>query len=299
MYHDGFSGITGKHDIPCLRKVFEGKNGEAIINIIPLQAIFEMVEAGTFFPSETLTEKDIRKAQTFAAMHMPDRPEFKRNNRYKRTKLLLDENLPSGLIPGLSKELSNISHIYFEGMNGNTDEFIYWRPWSKLKTRSSKEARAHDKTKYIIISQDSDLTDIAKRQWLDRMLCCAEPEKIDFSNVNVVFHVKDITLRNPASATMHWPSASDILRAAYSGEASSYIITKGGVYPEAGCSKQEIITQIEEIMRNKRLRNNELILEDIEYVERQKALREARRTRSQAGEMAIPLRIEHQSPLPA
>lgn len=287
MYLDSFSGDSGKNNVLCLRKTFKEADGSYREEQIPIISILQNLDHEASLRAGSLTERDLRTALMLATMRLPETDEYKRNNRYKRTKILLDENLSTRLIPELSRELSNLSHIYFEGMQGATDEFIYWRPWTQLKNRTAREQRVHAGTKYIIITLDSDLTEIARNQWLKRIVTSSTPEDIDFSNVNAIFHVRDINLGRPENGTGDWPVAKDILRAAYSGEASSYSITKNGVRPEAGCSKKELIAYADRIAMFERFKTSELTIEDENYLAACQKVKIDRRTRQPGQALAM------------
>ena len=280
MLLDIFSNAADMAGVPFLRKTWNDANGESKACQIPITDILSKIDQGWSeedFQRYDITPRDLRTALTVASLQLPDRPEFVRNNRYKRTKILLDENMSSRLIPELSKELSNLSHIYYEGMSGVTDEFIYWRPWSHLQSRTKREKRAHENTRYIIITQDSDLRDISKAQWKSRVMNCSTPEDIDFSNLNAVFHVRDINLGKPENASYYLPLAKDILRAAYSEEASSYVITKSGVYPEQGCRLEDIIEEVEKHFQFERIKSSQITDDDARYLEMCREVRERRR----------------------
>lgn len=244
---------------PCLRLYFPDDPSPE--RFFPLTDIF----SGTHDPSMAcLTPKDVALCEAFAATHMPGTELYRRNNRFKRVKILLDENLPYGLVTPLSEQLSNLSHVYLEGLGGFTDEFIYNRPWYCLKEGKTTERKKLQAIKHIIISRDSDLTDLARAQWMQRIETCATPEDIDFGDINTVFRVKDEDMSATANVQYYQMHARAIMRAAYSNEAASYIIGKTGVYPEAGSRLSDLIAVVEKTRRVERAQAGELTLAELE-----------------------------------
>lgn len=232
----------------CLRLFDRSADNESLVKTedIPLAEIFEAVAQGDAterFPQ--LTRKDIDLCHAFLATNVPDHEAYRQNNRGKKISILFDENLPYGLVPALSRELPNLSHVYLEGLGGYTDDFIFNRPWYQLKERSEKEKEKGRSTKYIIISRDQDLTDLAQEQWRARIRTSLTPENINFDDVNVVFHVKGEALANVLGAPVFAQYAKDILKRAYSNKAASYVIGQTGIHVEYGSSRESLIAQVE------------------------------------------------------
>lgn len=242
----------------CLRLPFAASANE----YIPLDHLWD--EAGTFKGDERLSPEDERLCRAFAATKLPHTEEYRVNNRYKTVKILFDENLPHGLVPELMTQISNLTQVYLEGLGGYTDEFIYHRPWYQLEPRSTREARQVQNNKYIIISRDYDLTDLAREQWMRRIACVAQPEDIDFSNVNVVFRVADEALTQVDNAEFYRRHAEKIMRAAFSGQSASYLIGQHGVWPEPGSTLRELVRAVEKNQRIERARIGELSAEELE-----------------------------------
>jgi predicted nuclease of predicted toxin-antitoxin system len=214
---------------------------------IPLTRIFDAHRHGNLqdeYPN--LTPKDLRLCSAFLATNVPGHPSYIRNYRGKSVKILFDENLPYGLVSALTEVLPNLSHVYMEGMEGFTDEFIYNRPWYVLHPTAIAERKKRGRTKFIIISRDNDLTDLAQRQWLQRIKAASHPEKVSFGDVNVVFRVIDQFLTNLENVAQFKTLARDIMRRAYSGEAASYTIARTGVYVERGSALHDLIRKVEE-----------------------------------------------------
>jgi hypothetical protein len=210
-----------------------------------------------------LTERDLRLCSAFLATNVPSHPAYIRNNRGKRVKILFDENLPYGLVPALTEGLPNLSHVYLEGMDGYTDDYIFYRPLYQLKKSPTSYRRKKDvETKYIIVSRDNDLSDLARAQWMQRIVTCAEPEKINFNDTNVVFRVVDESLTNLENANRFNELARDIMKAAYSCKAASYTISKNGVYIEKGSSLPEMIAQLDQAEMHKRANLGQLSIEE-------------------------------------
>lgn len=229
-----------------------------------LSAIFESHSRGTVetdFPD--LKEKDLRLCSAFLATNVPSHPAYIKNNRGKRVKILFDENLPYGLVTALTEGLPNLSHVYLEGMEGYMDDYIFYRPQHQIEsTASSYQRKKSVETKYIIVSRDTDLSDLARAQWTQRIATCANPEEIDFSDTNVVFRVVDESLTNLENAARFKELGRDIMRAAYSCKAASYAISKSGVYTEKGSSLQELIGQMDRAEMQKRANQGLLSLEE-------------------------------------
>lgn len=212
----------------------------------PLNAIFDAHSRGNVtkeFPD--LNPKDLHLCSAFLATNVPGHPAYIKNNRGKRVKILFDENLPYGLVSALTEELPNLSHVYLEGMDGFADEFIFHRPWYQLKTASAYDRRKSAGTKYIIITRDTDLTDLARNQWCKRIAACATPEDLKFNDVNAVFRVVDESFTNVENVVRFKELAQEIMKAAYSCKAASYTISKSGVHIERGSSLENLIEQVE------------------------------------------------------
>ena len=244
---------------PCLRLYFPDDPSPE--RFFPLSEIFSGNNGASL---AVLTPRDVALCEAFAATHMPGTEFYRRNNRFKRVKILLDENLPYGLVTPLSQQLSNLSHVYLEELGGFTDEFIYNRPWYSLKERSISERKKHQGIKYIIISRDSDLTDLARAQWVQRIQTCATPEDIDFGDINTVFRVKDEDLSMTANAAYYQMHAKAIMRAAYSNEAASYVINKAGVHPESGSRLCDLIGGVEKARKVERAQAGGLTAAELE-----------------------------------
>lgn len=229
-----------------------------------LTDIFNAQNAGKLsegFPH--LSAEDLHLCSAFLATNVPDHPAYKSNNRNKRVKILFDENLPYALVSALTAELPCLSHVYLEGMDGASDEFIFNRPWAHLKPSKASERKQKRATKHIIISRDSDMTDLAQGQWLKRMQSSSHPEDIRFDDVNVVFRVVDESLTNIQNADKFKEVARDIMRAAYSQEGASYTISLRGVDVEQGSYKQQLIRKLEDIDRIERAKKNCLTEQEI------------------------------------
>ncbi len=227
---------------------------------IPLRDIFEAHSKGAL--AETyphLTQQDISLCAAYLATNVPDHPAYQKNNRSRRVKILFDENLPYALVAALTDELPNQSHIYLEGLDGVADEFIFYRPIYQLKpSLKGYDRKCAKRTKHIIITRDSDLSDLARAQWLNRMRATATPESIKFDDVNVVIRVTDETLTNIENAYRYRELAVEIMRAAYSGAAASYTINRAGVKPEAGNAKEQLLQVLSNEERILRARNDQL-----------------------------------------
>lgn len=231
-------------------------------SLIPLKSIFAVNSPHADHPG--LTERDLQLCEAFLATNVPGHPFYIRNNRGKRVKILFDENLPYGLVPALTHELPNLSHVYLEGMKGYADEFIYNRPNYCLKKKTPYEAMRDRTTKYIIITRDSDLTDLARAQWKRRMVVSHDPENIMFDDVNVVFRVTDERLTSLENIGQFKKMAREIMRLAYSGDSASYIIGKSGVVPEPGSRKKQLLHEVEETIKVDRAKLGQLTAAEIE-----------------------------------
>lgn len=216
-------------------------------------------------PDQYIPLQDISLCAAFLATNVPEHPAYQKNNRSRRVKILFDENLPYALVAALTNELPNLSHIYLEGLDGVADEFIFYRPTYQLKpSLKGYDRKCAMRTKHIIITRDSDLSDLARAQWLARMRATATPEQIKFDDVNVVIRVTDETLTNIENASLYKELAVDIMRAAYSGAAASYTINRKGVNPEAGNTKEHLISSLNNEQRIGRARDGELSPEERE-----------------------------------
>jgi|GEM_PF-3095828 len=232
-------------------RIFRGNGGDQeVYDYVALRTIFEQSANGTLkdnFPD--LKERDIRLCEAFAATNLDNHPLYKKNFRSKKVSILFDENLPYGLVPELSQVLPNLSHVYLEGMGGYMDDFLFNRPWFALKDEKPSDMKRKRQTKHIIISRDSDLTDLARDQWIRRIQVVAHPDKIMFDDVNVVFHVTDTGMTRLEHADHYKEYARDIMKAAYSCEAASYVLDKDGVRPEPGSSFPELLRVVDEFHR--------------------------------------------------
>ncbi|MDD3020495.1 MAG: hypothetical protein PHX61_05880 [Alphaproteobacteria bacterium] len=211
-----------------------------------LSDVFEAAASGKVekeFPD--LNAKDIRLCQAFLATNVKDHPAFKSNFRKDRVSILIDENLPYGLVAELTKVLPNLSHVYLEGMEGSMDEYIFNRPKYRIDHDSAEDMLRKKKTKYIIISRDDDLTEIVRQQWMRRIGAVTSPDLIDFKDVTVVFRVSGSTMIHVDNAEYYRNSAAEIMKAAYSGEAASYVISRDGVRVENGSRFHELLKQVE------------------------------------------------------
>lgn len=247
---------TGDYFLMCYALPSEEFLDERAHTLYSLTSIFDAHSRGVMaqeFPD--LTSKDLRLCSAFLATNVPHHPAYIKNNRGKRVKILFDENLPYGLVSALTEELPNLSHVYLEGMEGFTDEFIYQRPWYHLKEKSPYERRKSSGTKHIIITRDMDLTDLARAQWTKRLSSCATPEDIKFHDVNVVFRVVDESFTNVENVQRFKDLAKDIMKAAYGSQSASYTISKSGVYIERGSSLEDLIHNLDNQNVLTKLRN--------------------------------------------
>lgn len=179
----------------------------------------------------TLEENDVSACIGYAATHLTDRHEYRKNNRRKSARILLDENLSPALVGALYESIGGLSSIYYEGMNGHTDEFIYWRPSAKI----SKDSRHKKSMRHVIITQDSDLCDIAERQWMQRIRTCATPDNIKFNDTNTIILITDPKMAACEGAESYRTLTNKIMRAVFNPETpapwymASKTIFKAGV----------------------------------------------------------------------
>jgi hypothetical protein len=226
------------------------------LKYIKVQDILDLLEAG-FRESDVLSgytmldESDITACRAFAAVNMPQSLDYRRNNRYKGVKILLDENIYHGFILPLSHHISNLSHIYYEGMGGFTDEYIYWRPHYYLKDESAKERKRKRGMRHIIISNDSDLCDLAEAQWRQRIATSSDPDAIDFGDTNTVFSIEKRQYKFLFDPEFCEKISRSIMRAAYNPKAPWYKIRdNGSVYP--GKLFSSLCSDVEEAVRGER-----------------------------------------------
>lgn len=234
---------------------------------IPVADIINLLEKSGYRESDVLSaypmleESDITACRAFAAVNMPESKDFKRNNRYRGVKILLDENLYHGFILQLSQHISNISHIYYEGMGGFMDDFIYWRPHHLLKEESPKEHKRKKSLKHIIISNDSDLCDLAEDQWRGRIKAASDPDAIDFKDTNTVFNISKVHYSKLKDPEFCEKVSRGIMRAAFDPKAPWYKIRGNGtVYP--GVLFPSLCNQVETTLRNERFKNGVATEED-------------------------------------
>ncbi|MFN3701438.1 MAG: DUF433 domain-containing protein [Alphaproteobacteria bacterium] len=259
-----FTSDTIENGAPVLNRIFSTAVSPDLLRDSPaerlkyikVQDILDLLDAG-FRESDVLSgytmldESDITACRAFAAVNMPQSQDYRRNNRYKGVKILLDENVYHGLILPLSHHISNLSHIYYEGMGGFTDEYIYWRPHYFLKDESAKERRRKRGMRHIIISNDSDLCDLAEGQWRQRIATSSDPDAIDFSDTNTVFSIEKRQYKLLLDPEFCEKISRSIMRAAYNPKAPWYKIRdNGSVYP--GKLFSSLCTDVEEAIRSQR-----------------------------------------------
>jgi uncharacterized protein (DUF433 family) len=206
----------------------------------------------------TIEENDISACIGYAATHLKDRHEYKRNNRRKSARILLDENLSPGLVGALYESIGGLSSIYYEGMDGYTDEFIYWRPWAKISSNSQ-----HKKSiRHVIITQDMDLCDLAVGQWKQRICTSATPELINFKDTNRIILVSDPDMAAHENASFYKNLASKIMRAVFNPAISApwYKASKTSLSP--GISLQALIEEVKQDILVKRFQNGEVTSEE-------------------------------------
>ncbi len=230
---------------------------------IPVHDVLTLLDAG-YRPSDiksmipTLEDNDISACIGFAATHIKDRHEYKRNNRYKAARILLDENLSPALVEALYQTIGGLSSIYYEGMNGYTDEFIYWRPTAKI----SKGSRTKKNMRHVIITQDSDLCDIAEAQWMQRIHTCATPESINFMDTNTIILIADPKMAAKEGAEFYKKLAGKIMRAVFNPETPAPWYRASKTSLSAGISLQKLIEYAEKDALIKRYLNGEVSEEE-------------------------------------
>lgn len=242
------------------RQLMASQQENREIAYLGVNEIIDLIEKGGYRDSDVLSAfphleaPDLSACRAFAAVNMPGSREYRRNNRYSSVKILLDENLPHDLVLPLSHHTSNLSHIYYEGMGGYMDEFIYWRPKYQIKERGGESDRQRSKRlgiKHIIISNDSDLCDLAEDQWRQRIGASSNPDAIDFKDTNTVFSIAKhhyTKLKDPEFCEQ---VARGIMRAAFDPKAPWYKIRGNGtVYP--GVLFSSLCQQVEDRARRHR-----------------------------------------------
>ncbi|MBI1327137.1 MAG: hypothetical protein GC136_05800 [Alphaproteobacteria bacterium] len=277
--------VKDKNDIPCLRKVFTDAAGTRNQLYIPVKDILQEVDNGTNlkqlkkkFNNCKFTRDDIRVCRAFAAVTMPERREYKKNARERRMKILLDENMPYQLITPLLKKFGGLTHIYFEGMEGFADEFIYYRPFYQLKKKTQRERIKDIKTRYVIFTRDRDMVDIARAQWLNRIRCSATPEDIRFAGTNVIIHIQDASFAKAKNSKALTALADQILEMIESKQACAYSVKKDGVAPIGNCRLDEMIKRVAEEDLRRRIAEDDLTDDErIMVQERQKGRKRRRK----------------------
>ncbi len=239
---DGEPVINKAHKIKVAPKTFETlyTTVKEVMTLLEDAGMREREVRGIF---PHLNQKDISACRAFAAVNMPDSKEYSRNNRNPDIKILLDENIPHSLVIPLSHHMSSLSHIYYEGMTSYMDDFIYWRPYMHIKDHSAETPEERTRRrgiKHIIISNDSDLCDLAYAQWQQRVMTCATPEDIDFTDTNTVYSINKWDIEKiEKDEKFCQKMAASILNTAHNPKGPWYKIrSNGSVYP--GVTLQEM-----------------------------------------------------------
>lgn len=248
---------------------------------IPVKDVLTLLDAGyrnsdlqDFLPG--LDDKDIAACQGFAATRLTERSEYAFNNRYKTARVLLDENVSPFLVQQIYRHLGGLSHIYYEGLSGVTDEFIYWRPQARIEP-GAKRPRAD--MRHVIITHDSDLCDLAQAQWLKRIRASAEPEKINFNDTNTIILLTGRGLGTTRGANDLAGLAREIMKAAFSDkQAPWYRANRSGV--KEGISLSDLIALAEKSDRKFRQSG----LEDRDVVQATRIRLRQERARQRSGD---------------
>ncbi len=217
---------------------------------VPLNFIFEAIDDNrprSELRKRGVSQSDIRLCRAFAATHLPERPEFTRNNNpHSKVSVLIDENISNRLITPLSSIFRNVTHVYHMDMGGFTDEFLFNRHHYKIDEMDSKKYRKERGRKRIIISRDSDMRDLIVDRWRNRLRPLVndsfsfDPTDINMSDTPVIFQCRGEKFSSADFANVYTDHATDIKKAAYSGEAAAYVISYGGVKPAQGATFEEI-----------------------------------------------------------
>lgn len=113
-----------------------------------------------------LNEGDLHVCKVWAVMVMKDRPEYiqnksrkagRKNGRHPPVKILFDENLSWKIIPEIINNISEVSHVSLEGMDGAKDIEL----WDSFKTNGGRS---------IIITRDNDFIKLSEAFSLDAIM---------------------------------------------------------------------------------------------------------------------------------
>ena len=134
---------------------------------------------------------DVHACKALAALVFEDRPEYRRNKKFKPrnkdkaegrkpVKILLDENITWKIIPDLVNNITELSHVLFENMGGWRDDGIWERG---IKGEFG-----------IVITQDHDFRKLAEAHAMDKILRAGSLDA-DINGCPFVVHVDTEVLK--------------------------------------------------------------------------------------------------------
>ncbi len=113
-----------------------------------------------------LNEGDLHVCKVWAVMVMENRPEYiqnksrkngRNNGKHPPVKILFDENLSWKIIPEIINNISEVSHVALEGMDGAKDIEL----WNRFKT---------DNGRSVIITRDNDFVRLSEAFHIDAIM---------------------------------------------------------------------------------------------------------------------------------